>query len=202
MEGQIEALVDHVNANGGVGGRDVEPVIEVFNALQDTPSKEEELCLGFTQDAEVFAVMLTGQFQENARPCYADAETPRASTARSSRSTTQPSRSWRPTSGNPPAHLRRGPRGAGPGAGRQRLPERRQHPRCRRHRQRPEPAGSTTTPSCPGSARWASRCPTHSGSTTPTRPRCRPPRTRPSQLQGQRGRPGDRAGAATGWPPS
>ena len=75
MEGQIEALVAHINENGGIGGRQIEPVVEVFNALQDTPSKEEELCLGFTQDAEVFGVLLTGQFQENARPCYAEAET-------------------------------------------------------------------------------------------------------------------------------
>jgi len=74
-EAQIQALADWVNANGGVGGRDLEPVIRVFEALQDTPSTEEELCNGITQDDQAFAVVLTGQFQENARPCYAGADT-------------------------------------------------------------------------------------------------------------------------------
>ena len=74
-EAQILALADWVNANGGIGGRDLEPVVRVFEALQDTPSTEEELCNGITQDDQVFAVVLTGQFQENARPCYAAADT-------------------------------------------------------------------------------------------------------------------------------
>ena len=51
------------------------PSYAVHEALQDTPSTEEELCNGITQDDKVFAVVLTGQFQENARPCYANAET-------------------------------------------------------------------------------------------------------------------------------
>lgn len=74
-EAQIAALAEWVNANGGIGGRDLEPVVRVFEALQDTPSTEEELCNGITQDDQVFAVVLTGQFQENARPCYAGADT-------------------------------------------------------------------------------------------------------------------------------
>ncbi len=72
---QIEAIAAHINATGGIGGRDLVPVVHVFNAIQDTPSKEEELCLGLTEDDKVFAAVLTGQFQENARPCYAERET-------------------------------------------------------------------------------------------------------------------------------
>ncbi len=74
-ESQIQAIAEFVNANGGIGGRDMVPVVKVFNAIQDTPSNEEELCLGLTEDDKVFAVVMTGQFQENARPCYAERET-------------------------------------------------------------------------------------------------------------------------------
>ena len=62
-EAQVTAIADWVNANGGIGGRDLEPVVRVFEALQDTPSTEEELCNGITQDDQVFAVVVTGQFQ-------------------------------------------------------------------------------------------------------------------------------------------
>lgn len=74
-EGQVQAVTDWVNNNGGIGGRPVETVVRVHEALQDTPSTEEELCNGITQDDRVFAVVLTGQYQENARQCYASAET-------------------------------------------------------------------------------------------------------------------------------
>jgi hypothetical protein len=74
-EAQIQAIAEYVNANGGIGGRDLVPVVKVFNAIQDTPSNEEELCLGLTEDDKVFAVAMTGQFQENARPCYAERDT-------------------------------------------------------------------------------------------------------------------------------
>jgi hypothetical protein len=75
IDGQIRTLVDHVNANGGVAGRNVVPVIKVFDALRDTPATEEQLCREFTEDDQVFAVVLLGQFQENARPCYAAKQT-------------------------------------------------------------------------------------------------------------------------------
>ena len=74
-EAQIQAIADHINATGGIDGRDMVPVVRVFNAIQDTPSNEEELCLGLTEDDNVFAVAMTGQFQENARPCYAERDT-------------------------------------------------------------------------------------------------------------------------------
>ncbi len=67
----IEALVRYVNDNGGVGGHAIEPSIQVFNAITDSPISEEQLCNAITQDDQADVVVLTGQFQDNARPCYA-----------------------------------------------------------------------------------------------------------------------------------
>lgn len=71
LEAQINAIAAYVNETGGVGGRDLVPIVRPFDALLDSPTVEEELCNGITQDDKVFAVVLTGQFQDNARPCYA-----------------------------------------------------------------------------------------------------------------------------------
>lgn len=75
LSAQIQALVADVNAKGGVGGRPLEAVIKVYEAFGDNKLKEEQLCKAFTQDEKVFAVVLIGQFQSNARPCYAKAKT-------------------------------------------------------------------------------------------------------------------------------
>ena len=72
---QINALVAWANANGGIGGRQVEAVIRTFEASGDSPESEEALCKQLTQDDKVFAVVLNGQFQPSARPCYAAAST-------------------------------------------------------------------------------------------------------------------------------
>ncbi len=74
-EAQVMALVDAANANGGVAGRQIVPKIHVFNAITDGPVAEEQLCNAITQDDKAFAVVMTGQLQENARPCYAAANT-------------------------------------------------------------------------------------------------------------------------------
>ena len=74
-EAQVEALVEHFNAAGGFAGRDIEAKVTVFNAITDGPVAEEALCNKITQDDKAFAVVLTGQFQENARPCYRNANT-------------------------------------------------------------------------------------------------------------------------------
>ncbi len=74
-EGQVQALVDKVNTEGGVAGRTIDARIHVFDAIRDGPVAEEQLCNAITQDDNAFAVVLTGQFQENARPCYANAKT-------------------------------------------------------------------------------------------------------------------------------
>lgn len=75
VKGQIEALVADANSRGGIGGRTIEPVIVVFDALLDSPDTEEKLCRTFTEDDPVFAVVLYGQVQSNARPCYANRQT-------------------------------------------------------------------------------------------------------------------------------
>ena len=74
-EAQVEALVEHFNAAGGFAGRRIEAKVTVFNAITDGPVAEEALCNKITQDDRAFAVVLTGQFQENARPCYRNANT-------------------------------------------------------------------------------------------------------------------------------
>jgi len=71
---QIKALADDVNSRGGIAGRKMEPVIRIYDAFGDNKLKEEQLCKAFAQDDKVFAVFLQGQFQPNARPCYAQAK--------------------------------------------------------------------------------------------------------------------------------
>ena len=75
LEAAVEALVAHANAAGGFGGRPIQPVVRVFNAITDSPISEEQLCNAITQDDQAEVVVITGQFQDNARPCYAAAGT-------------------------------------------------------------------------------------------------------------------------------
>jgi hypothetical protein len=74
-EAQIQELADEVNATGGIAGRKMVPVIRPFEALTDSQATEEKLCKAFTQDDQVFAVVLQGQFQSTVRSCYAQAQT-------------------------------------------------------------------------------------------------------------------------------
>ncbi|HCK78864.1 MAG TPA: hypothetical protein DHW34_02480 [Actinobacteria bacterium] len=72
---QIQAVVDYVNANGGLGGRKLVPVIKVYDGSQDSPEYAESFCNALTQDDQVFAVVFEGQLQNNVRPCYASRKT-------------------------------------------------------------------------------------------------------------------------------
>ncbi len=74
-EVQVEALEAWVNDHGGIGGRELEAVFRSYDGATDSPAAEEQLCNQVTQDDRAFAVVLDGQFQQNARPCYAKAET-------------------------------------------------------------------------------------------------------------------------------
>jgi len=67
---QIQASVNAVNANGGLNGRKIVPIIKKYAGGLDNPEYAESFCNAFTQDDQVFAVVLEGQFQNNARPCY------------------------------------------------------------------------------------------------------------------------------------
>ncbi|MGB0102346.1 MAG: hypothetical protein WBP61_18860 [Nocardioides sp.] len=75
QKAQIKALEDWVNANGGIGGRQMEAVFRLYDAQSDSPAAEEQLCNQITQDDQAFAIVMTGQYQTNARPCYAQRET-------------------------------------------------------------------------------------------------------------------------------
>lgn len=72
---QVEALEKWVNDNGGLGGRKLDAVFRWYNAEVDSPAAEEQLCNQISQDDQAFAVVITGQFQSNARPCYAERNT-------------------------------------------------------------------------------------------------------------------------------
>ena len=74
-EKQVQALEKWVNDNGGLGGRKLDAVFRWYNAETDSPATEEQLCNEVTQDEQAFAVVLTGQYQSNARPCYAQRKT-------------------------------------------------------------------------------------------------------------------------------
>jgi hypothetical protein len=69
-DAQVKALMTWVNANGGMGGRNLELVPKVYIAANDSPQAEEALCRYWTQDEKVFGVVITGQLQANARKCY------------------------------------------------------------------------------------------------------------------------------------
>jgi ABC-type branched-subunit amino acid transport system substrate-binding protein len=72
---QVEALESYVNANGGIAGRKLQAVYREYEASKDSPAAETTLCSQITQDDRAFAVVLTGQLQSNARPCYAQRRT-------------------------------------------------------------------------------------------------------------------------------
>jgi ABC-type branched-subunit amino acid transport system substrate-binding protein len=72
---QVEALATYVNAHGGIAGRKLDAVYENYEASSDSPAAETTLCSKITQDDKAFAVVLTGQLQSNARPCYAQRKT-------------------------------------------------------------------------------------------------------------------------------
>lgn len=75
QEAQVQALEDWVNAHGGIGGRELDAVFRLYDAQTDSPAAEEQLCNQITQDDQAFAIVMTGQYQTNARPCYAQRET-------------------------------------------------------------------------------------------------------------------------------
>ena len=75
QEAQVQALEDWVNANGGIAGRKLDAVFRLYDAQADSPAAEEQLCNQITQDDQAFAVVMTGQYQTNARPCYAERQT-------------------------------------------------------------------------------------------------------------------------------
>lgn len=72
---QIDALVASINAQGGIAGRTVVPVLKSFESATASPQTEAALCTAFTDDDEVFAVVLNGQRSPATRTCYQKADT-------------------------------------------------------------------------------------------------------------------------------
>ena len=71
----INAVVAYINKNGGMGGRQVTADIKVYPAFTDSPQQAQSQCSAYTQDDDVFGVVMDGQFQTNAQPCYDAAHT-------------------------------------------------------------------------------------------------------------------------------
>lgn len=72
---QARAVADWVNANGGIGGYELVPVVRPYNPQNASQGAEEALCTAFTQDDKVFAVMLEAQIYRASRDCYAANDT-------------------------------------------------------------------------------------------------------------------------------
>jgi ABC-type branched-subunit amino acid transport system substrate-binding protein len=68
-----EALVDQINADGGVLGREIVPVYQELDpASTDVAANEQAMCTAFTQDAEIFAAVVT-RHTDSALECLDDA---------------------------------------------------------------------------------------------------------------------------------
>ena len=72
---QIQSYVAYINANGGIGGRQIIPVIKPYVGGLDAIDYAESFCNAFTLDEQVFAVVFEGQLQNNVRPCYSTRKT-------------------------------------------------------------------------------------------------------------------------------
>lgn len=64
-EAAYRAVIDDINANGGINGRTIEPVFAAVSPLGTAPA--EEVCVRLTEDEDVFAVI--GFFQDDAVSC-------------------------------------------------------------------------------------------------------------------------------------
>ena len=64
----INALVNWVNQNGGMGGRQVIPDIKVYEASTDSPEQTQTQCAQFTQDDQVFGIVIDGLCRPTASP--------------------------------------------------------------------------------------------------------------------------------------
>lgn len=76
-----QLVVDYVNANGGIAGRQVEPVYfeltpdSLFTA-EGRATAEQEMCASFTEDSDVFAMVPVFSSQGVAIECAAASDTP------------------------------------------------------------------------------------------------------------------------------
>jgi len=71
----VNALLAMVNAKGGFGGRQVEPVFRFADINTASSQTEQATCAGFVQDDKVFAVVPVALIYEDSRACYAKGRT-------------------------------------------------------------------------------------------------------------------------------
>ena len=75
VNAQVNALVEYINKNGGLGGRKITSVLKEYDSSAASVQKENDYCTAFTQDEKVFAVVLLGQRELSSKTCYKDAKT-------------------------------------------------------------------------------------------------------------------------------
>jgi hypothetical protein len=65
-----DAMFDHINANGGVLGRTIEPTYEFYSPID--PADADRVCTALTQDTETFAVLggFVGPAAGTVDPCF------------------------------------------------------------------------------------------------------------------------------------
>ncbi len=73
---QAQAILDYVNAHGGIAGRSVKPVFYDSKDLSNFDAQDQAACSAFTQDQKVFAVASVGIGGSVLRSCLAKANTP------------------------------------------------------------------------------------------------------------------------------
>ena len=67
---QINALVEAANADGGIAGRKIIPVIKEINVAGNTFAQAPVICASLANDEKVFAVILQGHSFASDRECY------------------------------------------------------------------------------------------------------------------------------------
>ena len=68
MDEHAQVLVDHINANGGIGGRSIELLTRALDPVD--PASAQTACLELTEDNEVFAVL--GTLRRDEVLCYTE----------------------------------------------------------------------------------------------------------------------------------
>ena len=74
-EDQVKAIVDHLNARGGLAGRKIIPVIQERDTSSNETDYGAQFCEKFTNDHKVFAVVTNYRIDEGVEACFAKRHT-------------------------------------------------------------------------------------------------------------------------------
>ncbi len=71
---QLQAVVNWANANGGIAGRELVPIVKEIKLIESSDQGEEQICTSFREDQnkDVFAAVLIGTIREQMRQCLAE----------------------------------------------------------------------------------------------------------------------------------